>query len=303
MAQIPEPLVEKLCEVYQPKKVTYASMELMDTPGLSRDQQGNAARLSVLREAGCLILVVGAFSGQDFKADFSAFEEDLLIADMDIVNRRVEKLRELVKKPRPTREQDMAELALLEPVLAALEEGQAVRELELSPEQQAAMKSFQLLTQKPKLIIVNTPDDETDFEQYESQGTGILAAPLGLELELSRMEPDEREVFAEEMGLSTASSRDRILRAILDASHQMLFFTAGDKEVRTWLMRRGGTAVDAAGGIHTDLAKGFVRAEVMQIDDILRLRSEREVKAQGLMRKEHKDYVVQEGDILHILSN
>jgi ribosome-binding ATPase YchF (GTP1/OBG family) len=116
------------------------------------------------------------------------------------------------------------------------------------------------------------------------------------------MEPSERAAFCEEMGV-TPMGRDELLKAMLDTSGQMLFFTAGEKEVRTWLIDKGGTALDAAASIHTDLARGFIRAEVMQVDDLVRLGSEREIKAQNLMRSEHKDYVIRDGDILLIRHN
>jgi hypothetical protein len=127
----------------------------------------------------------------------------------------------------------------------------------------------------------------------------MLAVRAGLELELSRMSPDDRLAFERELGLS-GSRRDQVLRAILDASGQMLYFTAGDKEVRTWMLPKGGTALEAAANVHTDLARGFIRAETIQCDDLIRLGSEREVKAHNLVRQEPKDYIVRDGDILTI---
>lgn len=303
MAPIPEPRIERLCGVYHPKKITRASLELTDTPGLNRTHEGNAQKLGTLRETGCLVLVVAGYAGKDPHAELRNFEEDLLLADLDIVLRRVEKLRESTKKPRPNREAEQEELEALEPILAHLEAAKPLREFPMSRDQIQATRSFRLLTEKPKLIVVNTADDETDHASYAAKGTPsspIFAASLGLENELSKMPPDEREAFAAELGLPSANSRDRLLRAILEASGQMLFFTAGEKEVRTWLLPKGGTALDAAAGIHTDLARGFIRAEVMQVDDIVRLGSERELKAAGLLRLEPKDYVIRDGDILNI---
>lgn len=301
MAHVPEPRVEPLCAVYHPKKVTLAALELLDTPGLARSHEGNAARLSVLREAGCLVLVVGAFSGQDWRQDLRSFREDLLLADMQIVSGRIDKLRESVKKPRPNRDQELAELAALEPMLTALEAGKALSDMSFSEEQLKATRSFRLLTEKPTLIVVNVADDETDLKKYTAGAAEqrIFAAPLGLELELARMSPADRADFQKEMGLS-GSCHDDLIRLILDVSGQMLYFTAGEKEVRTWMLRKGGTALEAAENIHSDLARGFIRAETMQCDDLIRLGSEREVKAQHLVRQEPKDYVVRDGDILHI---
>ncbi len=302
MAPIPDARVEPLRTIYQPKKVTLAALELLDTPGLSRTHEGNAARLAVLREAECLVLVAAAFTGADPLTDLASFEEDLLLADLEIVTGRVARLRESVKKPRPNRDQELAELEALEPLLTAMEEGQALRDLDLSDAQQRATRSFRLLTEKPKLMVVNAADDEDNLDRFAQKagpGQQVVAYRLSLELELARLPEEERAELEQDLGL-TSSSRDDLLRAILDVSGYQLYFTAGEKEVRTWLLPVGGTALDAAAGIHTDLARGFIRAEVMRCADLIRLGGEREVKAEGLMRQEHKDYVVGDDDILLI---
>lgn len=302
MATVPDDRVQPLCDIYQPKKVTRAALELFDTPGLSRTHEGNAARLGLIREVGCLVLVVAGYAGSDPVTDLASFEEDLLLADLEIVNGRVERLRESVKKPRPNRDQELAELAALEPLLETLESGKALRETAMSDEQLRATRSFRLLTEKPKLIVVNAADDEDQPQRYTERIGGdqpVAVVRVGLELELEKMEPEDRAEFEGELGL-TGSRRDELLRTILDVSGQMIYFTAGEKEVRTWMLHKGGTALEAADNIHSDLARGFIRAEVMQCDDLIRLGSEREVKAQHLVRQEPKDYVVQDGDILHI---
>ncbi len=304
MTAVPESRVAQLCEIYKPKKVTLASLELVDTPGLSRDHSGSAQKLAMIREAGCLIIVVGAYVGSDAKTDLTNFEDDLLIADLDIVSGRVERLKDQVRKPRPNRDELVKELESLEPIHAALEEGTALRDLELNPDQQKAIRSFQLFSEKPRMVVVNTPDDETDFEKYQaaSPDTTLVAIPLALECGLMQMSPEDRAEFCEEMGVAPGD-RDALVRQIMEVSNQMLFFTAGEKEVRTWMIRQGGTAVEAAGNIHTDLAQGFIRAETMTCDDLLRLGSEREVKAANLVRKEHREYVIQDGDIITIQHN
>ena len=304
-AEVPDLRVQPLCDIYQPKKITQATLNLIDTPGLNRDHEGSAGKLALIREAGCMIIVVAAFSGAKAVDDLTNFEDDLLLADLDIVAGRVEKLRESVKKPRPNRDKEIAELEALEPVLAQLEEGKSVRELELNEIQEKVTKTFQLLTNKPRLVVVNVADDETDPDSHLqdlSPETQAVAFSVSLQMDLDQMDAEERNEFCEEMGVRPYDRGD-LLRSIMNASGQMLFFTAGEKEVRTWMIPQGATAQDAAGGIHTDLARGFVRAETMTCDDLFRLGSEREVKAQNLMRKEHKEYVVQDGDILHILSS
>ena len=306
MAPVPEPRVEGLCAIYHPKKVTLVALELVDTAGLSRTHEGNATRLASIREAGCLVLVVGGFDrASNPLADVASFDEDFLLADLEIVSGRVERLRESVKKPRPNRDQEIAELAALEPLLSALESGTHLHMAPLSDEQLKATRSFRLLTEKPKLVLVNVADDEADPERYvrdlaaRTPPVRAVAVPAGLELELARMSPEDRAAFREEMGIGHFD-RDALLRTLLDASGQMLYFTAGEKEVRTWMLHQGGTALEAADNIHTDLARGFIRAETMNCEDLIRLGSEREIKAHGLVRQETKDYVIRDGDILNI---
>ena len=304
-APIIDPRMERLCEIYQPKKVTHAMLSLTDTPGLSRDHEGNAGKLAALREVGCLVVVIAAWSGADVAADLASFEDDLLLADLEIVTGRVERLRESTRKPRPNRHKELAELELLEPILAELENGKAMRDLTLTEAQTRAVKSFQLLTEKSRFYVVNVAEDETDPDQTLAalpDPEKGAAFSVTLQLDLADMSPEERRDFCQEMGVREVD-RNELVRRIMWASGQMLFFTAGEKEVRTWLIRQGATAEEAAGGIHTDLARGFVRAETMTCDDLFRLGSERGVKAQNRMRKEHKDYVIQDGDILHILAN
>ncbi len=304
MATIPEPRVEQLVAVYHPKKVTLAALEIVDTPGLSRTHEGNAQRMAAIREAGCLVLVAAAFDGSDPLADIRSFDEDLMLADMEIVTGRIGRIEEAVKKPIPRQEREKLEheretLAL---VLDALESGNPLRESHLTEEQRRVTRAFRLLSEKPRMVVVNTADDEEHPERFTAAGTDevpVLAIPIGLELELSRMTPEDRAEFEEEMGLKGVD-RDHVLRILLNTSGQMLFFTAGEREVRTWLLRRGATAVEAAEGVHTDLARGFIRAEVFTVTDLVRYGSERELKAAGLMRQEPKDYVVQDDDVLFI---
>ena len=301
MAVIPDQRVEPLCEIYHPKKITLAQLEFVDTPGLSRTHEGNAVRLAQIREAGCLVVVVAAFERDtDPISDLKSFDEDLLLADLEIVTGRINRLRESIKKPRPDRDQQQAELAALEPVAEALGRGESLQLNELTDEQQRMTRSFQMLTQKPRFVILNVAEDATDTESLVAQVPGegtCIAVSLRLELELDQLEPEERKQFLSEMEIQ-ATDRDGLLRMLMDISNQLLFFTAGDKEVRTWLLRKGASAVEAAGNIHTDMARGFIRAETMKSEDLIRLGGEREMKAENLVRQEPKDYIVEEGDVL-----
>lgn len=304
VAQVHDPRVEPLCKVYHPKKITQAGIEIVDTPGLSRTHEGNPARLALIREAGCMAIVLAAYDGSDPVADLRSLEEDFLLADMEIVSGRIGRIEEALKKPIPRLEKDQLvhEEATLKLVLAAMEQGRPLSEAEMTDEQLKVTRAYRLFSEKRRFLMVNTADDESQpqrFVQAAPQGVPCWAVPIGLELELSRMTPKDREEFETEMGL-TGTDKEHLLRSMMDASGQMLFFTAGDKEVRTWLHRKGGTALEAAEGIHTDMAKGFIRAEVMTCDDLIRLGSEREVKAHHLVRQEPKDYVVRDGDILYM---
>ncbi len=304
MAVIPEPRVEGLCGIYKPKKVTLASLEIVDTPGLSRSHEGSAARLALIREAGCLVLVVDAFSRSDPQTDLEAFDADLTLADMEIVTNRIARVEESLRKPLPKQEREGLEIeqATLKTVLEALERGKPLRESEMTDDQRRVTRAFRLFGEKPRVIFFNTADDESKPDRFTSLGTPqtpVVAIPAGLELELARMSPQDRAEFQKEMGVGGAD-RDGLIRLLMKTSGQRLFLTAGEKEVRTWLLHEGGTALDAAASIHTDLAKGFIRAEIFDYRDLMRLGSERELKANHLVRQEPKGYVIQDDDLLFI---
>ena len=301
-AAIPEERFEALTKIYNPKKITYAGLEIVDTPGLARDQQGNPARLAQLRETDALIWVIPVFEGSNPEKEIAAFKDDTVIADLEIVLNRIEKVIEQNKRPVPKPEHEKLEfeLSVLELLQEGLESGKPIKEEQLTQEQQRVVRGFRLLSGKAQMMIINTPDDETDLERYKKYniaGTPVLAVSIALESELEKMSPEEKSAFLEEMQLPS-SDKAAVIRTILDASGQMTFMTAGEKELRTWLMPKGGTALEAAGAIHTDMVKGFIRAEVMKAEDLIRLGSERAVKAENLVRREPKDYIVQDGDIL-----
>jgi hypothetical protein len=305
VAVVPDERFDRLVALHQPKKTVPAKIELFDTPGLSRDQQQlNAQRLGVIRESAALVQVIGLHSGCDPLADARAFEDDLVLADLQVVSNRVSRLRKDAPKPRPDREELQAELEALEPVAAELENGHLLHDFEFSEIQEKSVKSFSLLSRKARLIVLNTADSEFDqsvVEKLESLGHFVVAAPVGLELEVQALPEDERSEFAAEMGLGEPC-RDRLLDAIFSVTDQITFFTCDEKEVHAWLLKRGGTAVEAADSIHSDLARGFIRADIMSVEDLLRLGSEREVKAAGLQHTEGKEYVMQDGDEIVVRS-
>lgn len=306
VAIVPDERFDQLVELYHPKKETPARIELFDTPGLSRsDQSGNAQRLGVIRESTALVHVVGAFGGANPVAEVDAFMTDLVLADLQVVTNRVQRLEKDITKPLPNREELRAEIEGLRPIEARLSDGETLHGMEFSKVQLQATRSFSLLSRKPHLVLINTADASVDadvVQQIEDKGLSVLAAPLGLELEVQQLSEEDRALFAEEMGLGE-SSRERVLRAIFEMTDMITFFTCDEKEVHAWLLKAGSNAVEAAGAIHSDLARGFIRAEVMSVHDLLRLGSEREVKAAGLHRTEGKDYIVQDGDEIVVRFN
>jgi ribosome-binding ATPase YchF (GTP1/OBG family) len=299
VAVVPDSRFERLVALFKPKKVSPARIDLFDTPGLDRkDQQVNPQRLGVIREAAALVQVVGCFAGADPVADVRSFQEDMVLADLQVVSNRIGRLQKDIAKPRPDRDELRTELAALEPMAARLEEGSTLADMAFSELEDKASKSFSLLTRKRRLVVLNTADaaiDDRAVARLEAEGLRVVSAPAGLELEVQQLSPEDRETFAREMGLGEPCA-SKLLRAIFEVTGQITFYTTDEKEVRAWLLPQGGTALDAAGTIHSDLARGFIRAEIMQVEDLLRLGSERDVKAAGLQHVEGKDYVMREGD-------
>jgi ribosome-binding ATPase YchF (GTP1/OBG family) len=260
-----------------------------------------------MRDAGGLLVVLNGFSDGDLAAELRQFREEILFADLEIVTNRIARLEPQLKKPRPAKEkeQDLYELALLRRLVEAMEQGQSAATLGLKDEEEKALRSFQLLTLKPELVLVNAGEGRigqplpADLLALAPQA---LQAPVKLETELQELSAEDRQAFMQDLGL-TGFVRDAILRAICDGMGQIVFFTVGEDECRAWNIPRGADAVEGAAQIHTDLARGFVRAEVVSYDDFRRVGSMKEAKTHGVYRLEGKTYVVKDGDIMHILSS
>lgn len=303
IAVLEDSRLDFLASLHKPKKITPATVEILDTPGLLPGSHGdNPQRLALIREGDALLIVLSGFAGADPAADLAAFRDEMLFADLGVVTNRAERLEASVKKPRPDREAQLKELEVVNRVKAALESGEPISGLNLTDEEKKPMRSFGLLTDKPQVIILNQAQGEPIPEGLKAAAPGALAIDAKLELELSQLEPSERAVFMEEMGI-TEFGRARIIREAYHAVGIITFFTAGEPEVRGWNVERGGTAVDAAGKIHTDLARGFIRAEVTAFDDLHAAGSVREAKAKNLQRLEGKDYIVKDGDVMFFRSS
>jgi len=302
VATLADPRLDFLAALHKPKKVTPATVEMLDTPGLLPGTHGdNPQRLALIREGDALLIVLNAFSGGDPAAELAAFRDEILFADLGVVTNRAERLEASVKKPRPDRELQLKELDVVKRVRAALDNGEPIASLGLAEDEKKPMRSFGLLTDKPQIVVVNLTQGNEIPAPLLALVPNAVGIDAKLELELSQLDPAEREAFMADMGIAEFG-RDRIIRKAYDAVGIITFFTAGEPEVRGWNVERGGTAVDAAGKIHTDLAKGFIRAEVTAYDDLARLGSMKEVKAKNLQRLEGKDYVVKDGDIMFFRS-
>jgi GTP-binding protein YchF len=302
VATLADPRLTYLAELYKPRKVTPASVEFLDTPGLfAGSHADNPQRLALIREGDALLVVLNGFGGGDPAAELTAFRDELLFADLEVVSSRVLRLEASLKKPRPDREQTAKELELVKLVQAILEQGKTVAGLDLSADEKNPLKSFGLLTDKPQVAVLNTVQGQRLPEPLRALAPETLAIDAKLELELSQLEPAERTAFMLELGIKDLS-RDRLIRQAYDAVGIITFFTAGDPEARGWNLERGATAVEAAAKIHTDLAKGFIRAEVTAYDDLHQAGSVKEAKTRHMLRLEGKDYIVKDGDVIYFRS-
>ena len=319
--RVPDERLDYLCKIRRPKKCINAHINIVDVPGIepesetarTADAASRAERLGTLRETDALLAVLRAFGNDnvphihgsiDPLRDLEEIEVILLLADLDLVERRIEKLRVSVNKPTRTQETEKEELHILEKIHPALSEGKPISTVHLNPEEEKQVRGFRFLTQKPRLAVVNideaqSPEDPA-FAAIKARASNPIFVRGQLEMELSQLDEADRKTFMQDMGI-TATAQERLLKSCYALLGLRTFFTLGEDEVRAWTVTAGETAIIAAGRIHTDFAQGFIRAEVMRFDDYKACGgSEKEVKAKNLMRLEGKDYEVKDGDIMTI---
>jgi ribosome-binding ATPase YchF (GTP1/OBG family) len=318
IAKIPDPRLDWLSAKFQPRKATPATIEFLDTPGLlATERRDNPRRLGILRESNGLLVVLNSFNEPDLAGQLRRFREELMFADLEIVSNRISRLQDQLRKPRPAKqkETDEKELGLLQRIAAAFEappspphlgggKGGAAT-LGLKEDEEKSIRSFQLLTLKPEQVLVNLGDDRLNQPlpaDLLALVPDALQAPARLEMELHDLPEDDRQMFMNDLGLQ-GFAREEVLRAVFAGMGQIVFFTVGEDECRAWGMPKGADAVIGASQIHTDLARGFVRAEVVGYDDFQRVGSMKEAKTHGVYRLEGKTYIVQDGDIMHILAS
>lgn len=308
IARIPDERLDWLSAHFTPKKTTPVTLEFLDTPGLlATERRDNPRRLAILRESGGLLVILNGYGGGNLASELRSFREELVFADLEIVTNRIGRLEDQLKKPRSAKQKeiDQQEMALLRRIVEALEQHQSLAAVHLKEDEEKTIRSFQLLTLKPEMVLVNIGDagigQPLPVDLLQLAATAIQA-PARLEMELEELSPADRQTFMTDLGL-TGFSRGDVLRTIYVGMGRIVFFTVGEDECRAWGIPRGADAVEGASQIHTDLAQGFVRAEVVSCADFKRVGSMKEAKTHGIYRLEGKTYVVQDGDIMHILAS
>lgn len=313
---VPDSRLEFLTQLCKPKKVTEATIEFVDVPGCSLDdpkgQEEWRRLLPEVRQAELLVVVVRDFKNEsvplfrdrlDPMADFQAVWDELIFADLDTVTKRIEKLENSLKKP-AKHDAEKRELALLQRCGEALESETPLSTVLTTEEDRKQVASFAFLTQKPMVCVRNVSDDQAATGQGVSADhvEASLALSASIEAEIAMLEPEDRAAFLDDLGL-TAPARDRLIQTCYTACGLISFLTMGPDEVRAWPVRAGSNAVEASAKIHTDIAKGFIRAETVAFEDLKSHTDMKGAKAAGKVRAEGRTYIVNDGDILNILTS
>lgn len=305
--------VGRLSEMYLPKKTVYATVELVDFTGIAAEG-GNGAfspsAVGTIKTMDALTLVLRHFE-DDFtgparpQEELRRIQEELVLTDLIVVENRLERIEKGNHRGQRT-DAVAKEEKLLRKILEKLNENQAIRDIPLSHDEEKLIRGFQFLTKKPLMVILNS--EESRYGKNESVLAELLKSGRAIEfagkfeMELSRMDEDEAVVFMEDMGIRESAYR-RLTALAYETLGYISFFTVGSDEVRAWNVHHGNTALDAAATIHSDLARGFIRAECFSYEDVLRCGSEKGVRETGLFRLEGKEYLVRDGDILSIRFN
>lgn len=311
--KVPDERVDRLAEVYEPKKVTYAEFQFVDIApdeAAGEEKALSSAAMTALRQVEALVHVVRAFAsetvvhplgGVDAARDCRTLEEEMQLDDLIIIERRLERLEKENKKDR--------QYELLSRCKTHIEAGKPLRTLELSALEEKDVAGFCFLSRKPLLLLGNYGDERIGDEdpanlQAVAAETGQTLIELcgAMEMEVGQLAQDERAALREELGLGEGS-RTRFLKSAYAMLGLISFLTAGKSEVRAWTIQNGTRAQDAAAVIHSDLARGFIRAEVTHYDDFVKAGSMTKAKEAGFLRLEGKDYIVRDGDIMLIRFN
>jgi GTP-binding protein YchF len=311
--KVPDHRVDKLAEIFKPKKQTYAEISFVDVAGpqaedAERVQSGLDLKLvQHMREADALVHVVRAFDnamllqGSDPPRDIRAFDDELMLTDLVQIENRIARLK---------KEKDSArESGLMEHLKAALEAEQPLRDVELTHEDLAIVAGFRFLSLKPLLVLINQPEEAVATgvagevnELAESKELSVIVMSGKVEMEIAQLASEEQREFLQDAGIAEPA-RDRFIRAAYSLLDLISFLTSGEDECRAWSIKRGTSAHKAAGVIHSDIERGFIRAEVIRFEDLAELGSEARCREHGKLRLEGKEYVVQDGDVVHFRFN
>ena len=285
--KVPDERVDALARLFKPKKTTYAEITFSDAAGISGDQT-----LAAMREMDALCHVVRGFGDDAAPAsDARKFEDEMNLADLLIVEKRMERLQREKSKG--------AELPLMERLKAALEAGTPLRDLtDITADEWTMLAGFRFLTAKPLLLVLNVA--ESDAAMTPPEGFVVLAGQV--EMDIAQMAPEEQQEFAASLGLAEPAI-GRFIHAAYKLLDLISFLTAGEDECRAWPIKRGTTAPKAAAKIHSDIERGFIRAEVVRWEDLVHYGSEAKCREAGKLRSEGKEYVVQDGDVINFRFN
>ena len=314
--KVPEPRLAWLAEHFKPRKYTEASITFVDLPGSLEGESEHAGltrHLPTLRQADALLLVLRAFESDSVPAhknrvdpvsDLAMLRDEMLLADLEICDDRIKKLEKAVTRPSKTREHDEHELKLLRQCRAALEDEKPLAALIQPGEEEKMLRGFGFLTQKRSICAVNVGEQSIGVDPpfTDEHSLATFAVCASVEADIIELSPQERPEFMADYNIA-ALARDRIIQACLSALGMIAFYTVGGDEVRAWPIPSGTPAVEAAGKIHSDLQRGFIRAEVVAYKDFHAAGDMRAAKNAGKVRQEPKGYIVQDGDIINIKFN
>lgn len=298
--KVPDPRIDKLSGIFKPKKTTYAEIRFTDFPPnqSEEDLKSNNALVTQMREVDAITLVLRDF-GADPKPlkELNALLTEMILADLTVVENRRSRLKK--EKARPQEE------ALLERCVAALENEESLRNLTFTADEESLASGFGFLSRKPVLVIFNRSEENAgvalggaDREELTRRGLQGLALAGKVEMEIAQLDENDRAAFLQEIGIQEPA-RERFIRASYMLLDLISFFTTGEDEVRAWTIAQGTVAKKAAGRIHSDIERGFIRAEVVAYDDFIAYGSEAKCKEAGKLRLEGKEYLVKDGDIIH----
>lgn len=323
--KVPDARIPQLSEIFTPKREVYADIRYLDVAGVAKGigKQGLGGRLlGYLMETSALILVVRAFEDTNVPhpeesvdpiRDLETLLLELSFSDLSIIERRLDRLAEMIQKLRGSeREANERERDALIRCREALENDIPLREVELNENEDRQLRGYGFLTRKPALVLFNLGENQLGKpgeelvaqarEQFGRPGLGIDALAAKIEMEIGQLDTEDAELFMADLGLEE-SSLGRVIRLSYDLLGLITFLTAGPEEVRAWPIRSGTTAVNAAGEIHTDIQRGFIRAEIVAFDDLMEQGSMADCRKAGVLRVEGRDYVMQDGDVTHFLFN